>query len=145
LDEQTSYDIDKRIAKLLRRDDFRLDISYDLFVQVDFEKNTRLARLLNISSIGASIEFAERGQQSENNSGKNSLLPEDNSDINLQLPVPGEAAPLSLPGRVVWSKIPAKDTILPSVSMGLQFKDIDEETRAGLWDFIVQSETSDHT
>jgi len=29
--------------------------------------------------------------------------------------------------------------------MGLHFKDMDEETRACLWDFIVNSETSNHT
>lgn len=133
LDAQTSYDIDKRIAKLLRRDDFRLDMSYDLFVQIDFDSHKRLARLLNISSIGASIEFTERGQ-----------LPEDKSEINLQLPVTGDTEPLSLLGKVVWSRIPTKDTILPSVTMGVQFEDVDEETRAGLWAFIVNAETADH-
>jgi hypothetical protein len=145
LDAQTSYDIDKRIAKLLRRDDFRLDMSYDLYVQIDFDNNKRLARLLNISSIGASIEFAGRGQLPENTSGKDLLLPEANSEINLQLPMTGDAGSLSLLSRVIWSRLPTKDTIFPSVTMGVQFKEIDEETRACLWDFIVNAETSGHT
>ncbi len=134
LDVQTNYDVDKRLAKLLRRDDFRLSMSDDLYVQINFDSNKRLARLLNISSIGAAIEFAEHGQ-----------LPENNSEIKLQLPLSGYAESLSLLGRVVWSMIPAKDTISPSITMGVQFKDIDEETRACLWAFIVNAETSDHT
>jgi hypothetical protein len=145
LDTQPSYDIDKRLAKLLRRDDFRLDMSYDLYVQINFDSNKRLARLLNISSIGAGIEFAERGQLAKDNSEINLQLPENNSEINLQLPLSGDAEPLSLLGRVIWGRIPEKDTIFPSITMGLQFKEIDEETRARLWDFIVKTETAAHT
>jgi len=131
LDVQTNYEIGKRLAKLLRRDDFRLNMSYDLYVQIDFDSHKRLARLSNISSIGAGIEFAGHGQ-----------LPENNSEIKLQLPMSGYAESLSLPGRVVWLWIPAKETISPTITMGVQFNDIDEEMRAYLWDFIVNAETS---
>jgi hypothetical protein len=134
LDEQASYDIKKRLAKLLRRDDFRLDMAYDLYVQTNFDEHKRLAKLLNISSIGAGIEFDGHG-----------LFPENDSEIDLQVPLHGEAEPLSLLGRVIWSNIPSKDTIAPSITMGVQFEDIDEETRARLWDFIVNAETSVHT
>jgi hypothetical protein len=109
-------------------------MSYDLYVQINFDSTKRLARLLNISSIGAGIEFAEQGQ-----------LPEDDSEIQLQLPLSGCEESLSLLGRVVWRRIPGKDTISPSITMGVRFKDIDEETRACLWDFIVNAETSAHT
>lgn len=134
LDAQINYDTGQRLAKLLRRDDFRLGMSYDLYVQINFDSTKRLARLLNISSIGAGIEFAEQGQ-----------LPEDDSEIQLQLPLSGCEESLSLLGRVVWRRIPGKDTISPSITMGVRFKDIDEETRACLWDFIVNAETSAHT
>lgn len=131
VDAQSSYEIDKRIAKLLRRDDFRLDVSYDIYVQINFDGHKRLAKLLNISPIGAGIEFAE-----------GDLLPDDNAEIGFELPLPGDAESLTLHGRVVWRKIPAKDTLFPCTTMGLQFKDVDEATNACLWDFIVNSETS---
>ena len=133
-DVQTNYEISKRLAKLLKRDDFRLSISYASYVQINFDDNKRLARLLNISSTGAAIEFAERG-----------LLPDNNSETNLQLLLPGHAESLSFPARVVWSRKEAKDETSQGIAMGLQFREIDEKTRACLWDFITNSETSVHT
>lgn len=131
LDLQTKYDIDKRLAKLLRREDFRLDISHDFFVQIKFDINKRSARLLNISSTGASVEFFELG-----------LLPEEDSETKFQLLLPGQAEPFSLLARVVWIGKPAHDTISPTITMGLQFKDTDDEIRSCLWDFIVNAETT---
>jgi len=131
LDAQTKYDIDKRLAKLLKRDDFRLNMSYDLYVQINFDNNKRLARLINVSSTGAAVEFAERGQ-----------VPENNSETKFQLLLLGYAETLSFLARVVWSRKQTMDTLSPSITMGLQFRKIDEETRACLWDFIVNTETS---
>lgn len=131
LDLQAKYAVDKRLAKLLRREDFRLDISHDFFVQISFDTNKRSARLLNISSTGAAIEFFELG-----------LLPEDDSEIGFQLLPPGQAEPLSLLAKVVWIGKPEKDTLSPTITMGLTFNEIDEVTRACLWDFIVNVETS---
>ena len=134
LDVQTSYEINNRLARLLKRDDFRLNISYDLYVQINFDSDKRLARLLNLSSTGAAIEFAKHGQ-----------LPGNNSETEFQLLLPGHTESLSSLARVVWSRMPEKDTISQSITMGVQFKDLDEETRACLWDFIVDGETSDHS
>jgi hypothetical protein len=133
-DLQTKYDIDKRLAKLLRRDDFRLNMSHDFFVQINFDNNKRTAKLLNISSTGASIEFFELG-----------LLPENDSETKFHLLFPEQAEPLSLLAKVVWIGKPAEGTISPTITMGLQFKDIDEKIRSYLWDFIVRAETSVHT
>ena len=134
LDMQIKYAVDKRLAKLLRREDFRLSMSHDFFVQISFDINKRSARLLNISSTGASIEFFELG-----------LLPEDNSETKFQLLFPGQTEPLSLLARVVWIGKPAEGTISPTITMGLQFKDIDEKIRSYLWGFIASAETSDHS
>ena len=131
LDLQAKYAVDKRLAKLLRREDFRLDISHDFFVQISFDTNKRSARLLNISSTGAAIEFFELGS-----------LPEDDSEIGFQLLPPGQAEPLSLLAKVVWIGKPEKDTLSPTITMGLTFNEIDEVARACLWDFIVNVETS---
>ncbi len=134
LDLQAKYDIDKRLAKLLRREDFRLTISHHFFIQINFDINKRSARLLNISSTGASIEFFELG-----------LLPDEDSEIKLQLLLPGQEEPISLLARVVWIGKSANGTISPTIAMGLQFKDTDDKIRSCLWDFIVNAETSAHT
>ncbi len=134
LDIETRYNIDKRLAKLLRRDDFRLDMSHDFFVDISFDNTKRSARLLNISSTGAAIEFFELGQ-----------LPMNDSETKFQLHLPRQAEPLSLHANVVWSGKPAKGMISPTISMGLKFKDVDEQTRKCLWDFIVNAETSAET
>ena len=134
LDYQKNSDIDKRLAMLLRREDFRLKMSYDFLVQIKFDNNKISARLLNISSTGAAVEFFEQGR-----------LPEDDSETKFQLLLPGHSKPLSLLAGVVWSSKTTKGTISPAVTMGLKFKDIDQKTRSCLWDFIVNAETSAHT
>ena len=130
LDIQVKQDIDKRLAMLLRRDDFRLKMSHDFLVQMYFGNNKISAKLLNISSTGAAVEFFEQGQ-----------LPKDNPEIKFQLRLPEHSEPLSLLARVVWSRKPTEGTISPTVIMGLQFKNIDEKTRTRFWDFIVNAET----
>ena len=131
---ETKYEINKRLARLMRRDDFRLNLSRDFFVQIGFGKNKRSARLLNISSTGAAIEIFDLGQ-----------LPDEDSETRFYLQLPGKEEPSSLLARVIWSGKPENIPISPTTTMGLQFKDMDEEARACLWDFIVDAETSDHT
>jgi hypothetical protein len=131
LDLQTKYVIDRRLARFSRRDDFRLSLSHDFFVQLKFGSNKRPARLLNISSTGAAIEFFELDQ-----------LPEKDSEIIFHLLLPGQAEALTLLARGVWSGKLEKDTVSPTITMGLQFKDINEATRSYIWEFIVNAETS---
>jgi hypothetical protein len=134
LDLQTKYEINKRLARLLKRDDFRLNLSHDFFVQIGLGKDKRSARLLNISSTGAAIEIFDLGE-----------LPDKDSETKFQLQLPGQDEPSSLFAKVIWSGRPENIPASPTITMGLKFKDMDEETRAGLWDFIVKAETSDQT
>jgi hypothetical protein len=119
---------------LAARDNFRLNMSYDLYVQINFDGDKRLARLVNISSTGACIELVDRGQ-----------LPRDNAEIKLQLLLPGDSESLSFLARVVWSRNLAKDSTNKSINMGVQFKDIDERARECIWNFIVDAETATQT
>jgi len=134
LELQTKYEINKRLARLLKRDDFRLNLSLDFFVQIGSGRDKRSARLLNISSTGAAIEIFDLGQ-----------LPDKDSETTFQLQLPGQEEPSSLLAGVIWSGKPENIPVSPTITMGLHFKDMDEETRACLWDFIVNSETSNHT
>lgn len=133
-DQQTRYEINQRLAKFLRRDDFRLNLSQDFFVQITFDPHKRSARLLNISSTGAAIEFFEFGP-----------LPEEDSATKLQLDLPGQAEPLWLQSRVIWSGKLAKADLSPTITVGLQFMDVTEKARQRLWDFIIENETPAHT
>jgi len=121
---------DDRLTKHLVRDDYRLKISDDLFGQINFDQNKRLARILNISYEGAGIEFSERGD-----------LPTNDSEAQLQLLLPGYDEILSIPAKVSWTKNPGKNTINPSVTMGLHFRDIDLYTHKCLSGFIWGNQT----
>jgi len=133
LELQTKYEINERLARLLRRDDFRLNLSRDFFVQIGSGKNKRSARLLNISSTGAAIEVFDLGQ-----------LPDKGSETRFQLQLPGQDEPSSFLAMVIWRGKPEEVPTSPTITMGLHFKGMDEETRSCLWNFIVNSETSDH-
>lgn len=113
------------------RDHYRLDMSHDFYVETSFDNKNRLARLINLSSRGAAIEFLERGQ-----------LPQRNAAIGLQLLLPGHAEPLSLHATVAWGSKPPEHSATEPVKMGLQFKNLDERTQACLWDFITNAESS---
>jgi len=113
------------------RDHYRLDMSHDFYVETSFDNKNRLARLINLSSKGAAIEFLERGQ-----------LPQRNAAIGLQLLLPGYAEPLSFQATVAWGSKPPEHSTTEPVKMGLQFKNLDEKTQACLWDFIMNAESS---
>ena len=115
----------ERLSKHLIRDDFRLKISHDLYAQINFDNSKRLARLLNISYEGAGIELAERGE-----------LPDDSTETQLHLLLPGYEEVLSFPAKIVWTRNPSKETINPSITMGLQFREIDKKTHKCLCGFI---------
>lgn len=116
---------DERLSKHLVRDDYRLKISEDLYGQINFDQNKRLARVLNLSYEGAGIEFTDRGD-----------IPKDNSKTQLQLLLPGYEEILSFPAKIVWAKKPGENTINPSITMGLHFRDIDLYTHKCLCGFI---------
>ena len=108
-----------------------VDNQNDLYVQINFDGDKRLASLVNISSTGACVELVDRGQ-----------YPGNNIEIELQLLLPGKSESLSLLARVVWSRNLSKDTTSKSVNVGVQFKETDEQARECLWSFIVDAETA---
>ena len=116
------------------RDNYRLEISHDFYVEVTYDNKSRLARLVNLSSKGAAIEILERGQ-----------LPQNNAIIGLQLLLPGHAEPLSLHATVAWGRKSPEGSKAEPVKMGLRFRNLDEKTQACLWDFIVNAELSART
>lgn len=119
---------------LAARDNFRLNMSYDLYVQINFANQKRLARLANISSTGAAIELVDRG-----------AIPQNHSAIEFVLLLPGSLESLCLSATVIWSRKLGSGQVHDSITMGVKFRALDAATRERIWDFIVNSETSVHT
>ena len=113
---------------LAARDNYRLDMPYALYIEMNCGDNQRLARLKNLSSKGACTEFKERGR-----------LPRNKSEIVLQFLLPGFTEPLLLLATVVWIKNLTDDMNSQYVNVGLQFKGLEEKSRACIWDFIVET------
>jgi len=113
---------------LAARDNYRMDMPYALYIEMNCGDNQRLARLKNLSSKGACTEFKERGRP-----------PRSKSEIVLQFLLPGFTEPLLLPATVVWVKNLTDDMNSQCVNVGLQFKDLEEKTSACIWDFIVET------
>lgn len=118
---------------LAARDNFRLDLPYDLYVEMNYDNNKRLGTLINISAQGASIEILERDQ-----------MPRNKSEIKLQLLLPKFSEPLSLFATVVWLKKVARDAKSQYVNIGVQYKNLDAKTHACLWNFIVETASPLH-
>jgi hypothetical protein len=117
---------------LAARDNFRLNMSYDLYVQIDFGSKKRLARLVNISSTGAAIELIDRGP-----------VPDNATAVQFLLLLPGSQDSLGLAATVVWSRKLGAGKFFDSITMGVRFQELGQEIRTRIWDFIVSSETSD--
>jgi len=86
------------------------------------------ALLLNLSTDGACIQTAT-----------NDFLPSKKQDILLSLSVPGCPTPLKINGKVAWTKLP--EDAPQKHQIGIQFTQIDDQTKASLWAFIEQIST----
>ena len=115
------------------RDNFRLDMPYDLYVELECDGNKRLGKLINICTQGAAIEFVDREE-----------LPQAETEIKLSLLLPESAEPLSLPGKIVWTRKSRKDSQSQHVKIGVHYNSLDKKTHACLWDFIIKTASSDH-
>ncbi|MCK4508644.1 MAG: PilZ domain-containing protein [Desulfuromonadales bacterium] len=115
------------------RDNFRLDIPYDLYVELECDDKKRLGRLINICAQGAAIEFAYREE-----------LPQAETEIKLSLLLPESAEPLSLPAKIVWTRKSRKDAQSQHVNIGVHYNNLDKKTHTCIWDFIVKTSSLHH-
>ena len=110
------------------RDKYRLEMPYNLYIEMSYGGKKRLGRLSNLSTKGACIEFIERGG-----------LPPTNSETRLQLLLPEQYKPFSLGATVVWIRKLTDDTTSRFVKLGVKFKNLDANTYDCIWGFIVNS------
>lgn len=110
------------------RNNFRLNMPYDLYLEMDFEDKRSKGKLINLSSEGASIEFEKLDKR-----------PRNKSEIKLQLQLPKFTEPLSLLAKVVWVKDVTNDAASKYCNVGVKFLNLDEKICSGLWNFIVET------
>ena len=115
------------------RDNFRLDMPYDLYIELECDDNKRLGRLINICAQGAAIEFVERDK-----------LPLAESEIKLSLLLPESEEALSLPAKIIWTGKSRKDVRSQYINIGVHYNNLDKKTHACLWSFIVETTSSPH-
>lgn len=113
------------------RDKYRLDMPDNVYTEMVYGDKKRLGRVVNLSSLGACIEFIDRGE-----------LPQSDSETNLQLLLPEQQETISVKATVVWTRQQAKDTYSRHVNLGVKFNDLDAGTYDCIWDFIVESVSS---
>ena len=110
------------------RSHYRLKMTRDLTLQMDFEQNKSPVKLIDISTAGASIE----SELLDN-------LPRPKAMINLQMTFPGFHEPLSVLAKVVWARKLADEPVAERYRIGVKFVNLDEKTRTSIWRFVTEN------
>jgi hypothetical protein len=113
------------------RSNFRLEMTQGLNVKIDSDHNINKAKLLNLSSEGASIEFEMFEAR-----------PRTREKIKLHMALPNSPEPISINAKVVWVRKLTKSPDTEYCNIGLKFIDLDENVRSNIWSFIVDSASS---
>jgi hypothetical protein len=110
------------------RKNFRMDIPFDLPVEMNYRDRQSHGQLKNLSCEGASIAFKKLEE-----------WPKNRDEIELKINIAEAGDPLSILARVVWVKKPAKYDGSEPVAIGVNFINLDENIRSLIWDFIVKT------
>ena len=110
------------------RSNYRLEIPDGLSVEISYNNDKRTARLVNLSTVGASLELDMSGDP-----------PRNKAEIKLQLALPNTAESLSTPAKIVWIRKVTKDADSQLFQIGVKFMNSDEKIRDNLWNYIVAS------
>ena len=110
------------------RDNYRLEMPYNFYVEMGYDGKKRLGRLVNLSSKGACIGFIEGGE-----------LPPANSETALQFLLPEQSEAFSLGAKVGWIRKLTNDTNSRFVNLGVKFQNLNANTYDCIWDFIVEN------
>ena len=118
------------LQKLLEgaRSHYRLKMTRDFSLQMDFDNRKNQVKLIDISTAGASIE----SELPDN-------LPRPKAMINLHLAFPGFREPLTVLAKVVWVRKLTEESVAERYRVGVKFANLDETTRNGIWLFITES------
>ena len=110
------------------RSNYRLEIPQGLPIEMDYNNDKRTGRLVNLSTVGASLELDMSGAP-----------PRNKAEIKLQLALADAAESLSTLAKIVWIRKVPRDADTQLFQIGVKFMNIDEKFRNILWDYIVAS------
>ena len=110
------------------RGNYRLEISQDLPLNIEWEGNITNGSLLNLSTKGASIKPKRLH-----------VFPQKDSEVKLRLALPDNAEPLSIAAKIAWVGKSKKGEEQNNIPMGVSFFNLNEKTRACIWDYIFSS------
>ena len=110
------------------RSNFRLDVNDDLSIEMGYNNDKETGKLVNLSSEGASLEFAALNER-----------PRNKAEVTVQFALPGVAERLSLLAKVVWIREVNKGEESRIIKVGVKFMNLDDEVRDTLWNYIVSN------
>jgi hypothetical protein len=108
------------------RGNYRLEISQDLPLDIEWEGNITNGSLLNLSTKGATIKPKRLHGSSQKG-----------SEVKLRLALPENTEPLSIDAKIAWVKKSKQDEELNNISMGVSFVNLNEKDSACIWDYIL--------
>lgn len=107
---------------------YRLKMTRDLSLLMEFAKHKSKVRLIDISTAGASLEPELLDK-----------LPKPSAMLNLELTLPGLHEPWAVLAKVVWVRKLTNESSAECYRIGVKFVNLDEQARAGIWRFITQN------
>ncbi len=110
------------------RDCYRVEIPSDIYVEVNASSRVIRGKLLNLSAEGCSIGFE-----------KIETVPREKTELNIEFFFNGLAEILKVQAKVLWTRKQTEAEGFLSISIGVRFTDIDENTRSCIWNYIINN------
>lgn len=110
------------------RANYRLAISEELPLNIEFAGAETKGRLVNLSTAGAAIK-----------PGALPAFPPQGSALKVRLTLPKVAEPLAIDAKVAWTGKHEKEGEQGRVTLGICFVNVSEKIRTCLWDYIFNT------
>lgn len=111
------------------REHFRLQITQNFPVWVEWAGKSGKGSLLNLSTKGAAIRYQDTQR-----------VPIHGSLLKLQMALPNIAEPFCMSAEIVWIGKRDKNAQQGNVTLGLKFIGLNETTQNHLWDYISSTQ-----
>ena len=109
------------------RSHFRLEMTRDIYVQIDSDNHKSKVKLLDLSTGGASLECEMFGN-----------LLRSKAMVTLQLTLPKFHEPIAALAKVVWVRRMTRESAEKHYRIGVKFVNLDEKARTSIWNFITE-------
>jgi hypothetical protein len=108
------------------RGNYRLKISQDLPLDIEWEGIINNGSLLNLCTNGATIKSKRLHGSLQKG-----------SEVKLRLALSDNTEPLSIDAKIAWVEKSKKDEEQNNITMGVSFVNLNEKDRASIWDYTL--------